>query len=117
MQLLENGAVVETVTLGEHNHWEYTWQGLNGHSTWQVVEEQTPTGYSVCVVREGTTFVLTNTYASAGASAPADGTGVDGWRMDSPIGFEKGAQHALCARFRVVQLRVRPRQNVTRIAF
>lgn len=70
VQLLENGAVVETVTLGEHNHWEYTWQGLNGHSTWQVVEEQTPTGYSVCVVREGTTFVLTNTYASGTLLTP-----------------------------------------------
>ncbi|MGI5958415.1 MAG: Cna B-type domain-containing protein [Massiliimalia sp.] len=64
VQLLENGKVVDTVVLNRNNNWEYTWKNLNGSSVWQVVEAQTPAGYTVSVVREGNVFVMTNTFPS-----------------------------------------------------
>lgn len=64
VQLLENGKVVDTVVLNRDNNWEYTWKNLDGGSVWQVVEAETPEGYTVSVVREGTVFVMTNTFPS-----------------------------------------------------
>ena len=61
VQLLKNGEVMETVTLSAENNWRYTWSGLNAEDTWQVVEKETPEGYTVTVGREGITFVMTNT--------------------------------------------------------
>ena len=62
VQLLENGAVVDTVALSEENNWEYTWEGLDASSRWQVAETSVPDGYTVTVTQEGTLFVVTNTY-------------------------------------------------------
>lgn len=62
VQLLENGKVVDTVVLNKENHWEHTWENLDGSSQWQVAEYKTPEGYTVSVAREGTTFLMTNTY-------------------------------------------------------
>lgn len=62
VQLLENGAVVDTVALSEENNWEYTWEGLDASSRWQVAETGVPDGYTVTVTQEGTLFVVTNTY-------------------------------------------------------
>lgn len=64
VQLLENGTVADTVTLSQKNNWEYTWENLNGSSRWQVAEAETPEGYTVTVVQEGTLFVMTNTRPS-----------------------------------------------------
>lgn len=64
VQLLENGKVVDTVVLNRDNNWEYTWKNLDGGSVWQVVEAETPEGYTVSVVREGAVFVMTNTFPS-----------------------------------------------------
>ncbi len=62
VQLLENGNVADTVTLSSENNWEYIWKDLNGSSRWAVVEKDTPDGYTVSVVQEGITFIMTNTY-------------------------------------------------------
>lgn len=60
VQLLENGTVVDTVTLNSRNNWEYSWDDLDGTSKWQVVEAQVPQGYTTSVSQEGTVFILTN---------------------------------------------------------
>lgn len=62
VQLLENGAVVDTVALSEENNWEHTWEKLSASSRWQVAETNVPAGYTVTVTQEGTLFVVTNTY-------------------------------------------------------
>ena len=73
VQLLENGTVVDTVTLHAENNWEHTWESLTADSKWQVAEAETPAGYTVSVAQEGTVFVMTNTY-SAGPSSPPPST-------------------------------------------
>ena len=62
VELLENGTVVDTVTLNQENNWEYTWENLSGSSEWLVTEADVPSGYTVTVSREGCVFIMTNTY-------------------------------------------------------
>ena len=64
VQLLENGTVVDTVTLSKENNWEYTWENLDGCSRWQVAEANVPDGYTVAIAQEGTVFIMTNTRPS-----------------------------------------------------
>lgn len=60
VQLLCNGEVYDTVTLNDVNNWRFLWTNLSSHHRWAVVE-QVPEGYTVEIVREGNTFVVTNT--------------------------------------------------------
>lgn len=62
VQLLRDGEVYDTVTLNAANDWRYTWSSLSDRYQWTVVEKTAPEGYTVTVTREGTTFVVTNTY-------------------------------------------------------
>lgn len=61
VQLLRDGEVYDTVTLNEENNWRYTWTELDDCYTWNIVEKELE-GYTVEVTREGTNFVITNTY-------------------------------------------------------
>ena len=62
VQLLENGAVVDTVALSEENNWEHTWEGwtLPPGGRWR--RRASPMATTVTVTQEGTLFVVTNTY-------------------------------------------------------
>ncbi len=59
VQLLQDGDVYDTVALTAENNWRYTWDGLDASCVWNVVET-VPEGYTVTVVQEGLTFVITN---------------------------------------------------------
>lgn len=61
VQLLRNGKVYDTVTLNAKNNWRHTWTNLSDRYTWTVVEKELEC-YTVEVIREGITFVVTNTY-------------------------------------------------------
>jgi LPXTG-motif cell wall-anchored protein len=54
---------VETVTLSAENNWSYTWTELDDSVRWYLSETDIPEGYTVTTVQDGTTFVVTNTYA------------------------------------------------------
>lgn len=71
VQLLRNGVVYQTVTLSESNRWQYTWTGLSSAYTWTLAEV-TPSKYTVGIVQEGITFVLTNTYSADLPVEPPD---------------------------------------------
>lgn len=62
VQLLCNGAVYDTVTLNEENHWKHSWVGLDAEADWQLVEADVPEDYTVLVEQKGNTFVVTNTF-------------------------------------------------------
>ena len=61
VQLLQNGAVCDTVTLSEANRWSHTWDGLDPAARWQIAEKQTAPGYTVTTEQSGDLFVVTNT--------------------------------------------------------
>lgn len=71
VQLLQDGAVYDTVTLSATDNWRHSWSGLSADFIWQVVERNVPDGYTVRCALEGSTFVVTNT-ASADGAPPAD---------------------------------------------
>lgn len=79
VQLLQNGAAVDSVTLSAANGWGHTWKNLDGGSQWLVVEEEEP-GYTVEITRQGATLMVVNTATTAipdepvpeGPGTPAD---------------------------------------------
>ena len=70
MQLLKDGEVFDTVTLSAANDWRYTWDELDESFKWTVAEKELE-DYTVLVTREGTTFVVTNTYDEGTPENPA----------------------------------------------
>lgn len=70
VQLLENGKVMETVTLSEENDWQYTWEQLPDACQWQVTEQDVPGDYTVTISQSGKTFTVTNTYQQTPATEP-----------------------------------------------
>lgn len=70
VQLLENGKVMETVTLSEENHWQHTWKQLPVACQWQVTEQDVPQSYTVTVSQSGKTFTVTNTYQQTPTTEP-----------------------------------------------
>ena len=78
VQLLRDGDVYDTVTLNRDNNWKYSWSGLPSGHTWRVTED-VPSGYTVAISSEGSTFVVTNTYDPGNPPTSID----DG---DTPLG-------------------------------
>lgn len=72
VQLLKNGNVADTVTLNDENNWEYNWKNLDSRYTWLVTEKEIPEGYTVTVQREGSVFIMTNTYPEEPPEEPPE---------------------------------------------
>lgn len=69
IQLLRDGIVYDTVTLNAGNNWRYTWEQLDNRYTWTVAEKECK-GYTVKITREGTAFMVTNTYRGSNPDTP-----------------------------------------------
>ena len=59
--LLRDGELFDTVILSSENNWRYTWKKLDDDYRWTVAEESI-SGYSPKIEKEGITFVITNTF-------------------------------------------------------
>lgn len=70
VQLLQDGAVYDTVTLSAADNWRHRWSGLSADFIWQVVERNVPDGYTVRCALEGDIFVITNSNTSTGSDNP-----------------------------------------------
>ena len=58
--LLCDGELFDTQILNKEGNWRYTWEDLPGDHIWSVVEEPVE-DFTVSIVKNGTTFVITNT--------------------------------------------------------
>jgi len=59
---LYNGdTAVEKVILSEENDWTYSWEGLDGHGSWSVLETGIPAGYTPTYRTSGEVVTITNT--------------------------------------------------------
>lgn len=82
VQLLQNGAVYDTVTLSGETNWRYTWDALPKYGAdgafirWDIAE-LVPDGYTVLVSSEGGTFVLTNSKPANSEPPPPTPGGPD----------------------------------------
>ncbi|MCU6736294.1 Cna B-type domain-containing protein [Diplocloster agilis] len=72
VQLLCDGSIFDVQTLNAGNNWRYEWKNLDAQYEWTVVEEIVPTDYTVRITREGTTFIVTNTYQAEQPPPPPD---------------------------------------------
>lgn len=62
VDLLQDGALFETVSLSSSNNWRYTWDTLEGDHVYSIVESSTPGAYRTSVEQDGDTTVITNYY-------------------------------------------------------
>ena len=57
---MKDGKITETVSLAKENNWKYQWYHLDASSTWKVVEKEVPSGYTVTINQDDSTFTITN---------------------------------------------------------
>lgn len=94
VQLLCDGKVYDTVALDSGNNWRYTWDDLNSKNKWSIIEKTVPDDYTVLVSREGTTYVLTNTYTASFTSVEVEKKWDDeGYEKERPSEIEVELLH------------------------
>lgn len=62
VQLLRDGIIYSEVVLNSDNNWRKTWKGLGDSYSWTVVEKNVAEGYEVSIEKDGSVFIITNTY-------------------------------------------------------
>ena len=61
VDIFRNRELYQTVVLSEDNHWSYSWTAKDDGTEWMVAERNIPSGYTVTLDQQDTTFILTNT--------------------------------------------------------
>lgn len=61
VQLLRDGAVIETAVLNEQNNWQVTYQDLPESDGYSIKEVNVPQGFTATYHRNGYVFTVTNT--------------------------------------------------------
>lgn len=61
VQLLRNGKVVETATLGENNNWQVTYTNLPESDAYSIKEVDVPKGFTATYKQNAYVFTVTNT--------------------------------------------------------
>ena len=61
VNLYKDKNIYDTVKLDASNSWRYTWKHLDKKADWSVAEEFSD-GYTATVEKDGTQYVITNTY-------------------------------------------------------
>lgn len=72
VQLLQDGAVYDTVQLTEQNNWFYRWTDLPANHTYTATEVAVPKPYTLSVERDRTAIYITNTYNGPPPPPPPD---------------------------------------------
>ena len=61
VSLLRDGSVFDKQELNKLNHWSFTWNDLDSFYSWDVIEDNVPSGYTVGISKSGNTVMITNT--------------------------------------------------------
>lgn len=59
--LYGDGNEYSTIVLNEKNNWKHTWNNLENNVKWNLVEKNISSAYHVTAIRDGVTFIVTNT--------------------------------------------------------
>ncbi|MBR5313340.1 MAG: Cna B-type domain-containing protein [Clostridia bacterium] len=86
VDILKNGVLWESEILSSENNWSYQWTAEDDGSIWQVVEREIPAEYTVTIVKEQNTFIITNCTVYDISSAPQTGD----------AGIQSGASMLMC---------------------
>ena len=71
IELLRDGEIYDAVILNEDNNWRYEWLDLDIQYKWNIVEKELD-DYLVDVSKEGSTYVVTNTYKTDPKEDPTE---------------------------------------------
>lgn len=70
VQLIRDGVVYDEAVLNSSNNWRKTWLGLSDSYSWTVVEKKVAEGYEVSIEKDGSVFIITNTYKPTVPESP-----------------------------------------------
>lgn len=73
VDILWNGQIQETVTLGPENDWAYTWYTDRTDGVWTVAERNVASGYNVTVTSRENVFTIVNTADTPKEDRPGTG--------------------------------------------
>ena len=62
VDIYKDGVLSTTQKLSAQNNWSYHWTAPNDGSEWKAVEREIPADYTVTVVENGNTVIITNVY-------------------------------------------------------
>ena len=61
IELYKDGQLHSTVLLNHDNNWSYSWKSDDLNASWSVIEKNVNEHYQVSIIKNQTSFVLTNT--------------------------------------------------------
>ena len=73
VDILKNGILQSSEILSAENNWSFRWTAENDGSTWQAIERDIPSDYTVTVTKDQNTFVITNCIIHEVPEAPQTG--------------------------------------------
>lgn len=62
VDIYKDGVLQSTQSLSAENNWSYHWTSPDDGSEWKAVEREIPADYTVTVVENGNTIIITNVY-------------------------------------------------------
>lgn len=91
VDILRDGEVFYTEILSAENDWSYSWSAPDDGAIWQTVEREVPKDYTVTVIRDGDTFIITNIYGYGTDKAPQTGKITVMWPYALAMALSGGA--------------------------
>lgn len=73
VDILKDGVIQSTQKLSSENNWSYSWTVKDDGSKWQAVERKVAEKYTVTVVEDGNTIIVTNAYVTTDDGPPKTG--------------------------------------------
>lgn len=73
VDIFKNGVLESTQQLTSENNWCYIWKAPDDGADWTAVEREIPEDYTVTVVENGDTIVITNVYEHTPPPPPVTG--------------------------------------------
>ncbi len=61
VELYKDGYLHSTVVLNQQNNWSYSWKSDDLDASWSVIEKNVDEHYQVSIVKNETSFIITNT--------------------------------------------------------
>lgn len=100
VDILKDGVVAFTQKLSSDNHWSYSWTAPDDGSKWQAVERNVPADYTVTVVENGNTIIITNVYEGEPIDPPPTGDTTVLWPFAIVMGLSGGIAMILAVWFK-----------------
>ena len=89
VDIFKDGALQESVRLSADSNWSYSWKTADNGGNWTAVERNIDEKYTVTVIKDGNTLILTNVHES-GEEPPKTGEMTSVWVYVLALGLSGG---------------------------